>query len=221
MWTEITERLDAPRPSLVERGLTRLGLSDSDARLAASAPALRVAWLVALVAVLLFCVAGSASTRVGPDLFLLLAPALPSVGVALAYGRWTDPTYEVSQATPYSAVRLICLRTALVLVVTVTLAGVTGILLPGHDTAVLWLLPAAALVTSTLALSAWMRPEVAGALTAGTWVLFVGVYWENEASLEPVFGEAGQLAALVLLLAAGLAVYGARRVHAYDVRRYS
>jgi hypothetical protein len=220
MWAEVTERLDDPRAGLVERALRRLGLQESDARLAASAPALRLAWLLALVAVLLFCAAASDSPRVGPNLFLLLAPALPTLGVALAYGPWVDPTYEIGQATPYSATRLLLLRTAVVLGVTVVVVGMTGLLLPGHDTAVLWLLPAAALVSTALALSAWTPPVWAAGLTGGIWLCGVGTYWRAQGSVDSVFGPSGQLLAVALCLVAWLAITGGRRVHAYDVRRF-
>jgi hypothetical protein len=220
LWTEVVERLDDPRAGLVERALRRLGLHESDARLASSAPALRLAWLFALVAVLLFCLVASSSPRVGPNLFLLLAPALPTLGVALAYGPWVDPTYEVGQATPYSAARLLLLRTAVVLACTVVVVGVTGLALPGHDTAVLWLLPSAALVTAALALSAWLPPEWAAGATGGLWVSGVGLYWKAQGSVEPVFGPVGQLTALALIVLACLAISGGRRIHAYDVRRF-
>ena len=50
----------------------------------------------------------------GVAVFLALAPLLPMVGVALAYGPTADPAYEIAAATPYSGVRLLALRTAFV-----------------------------------------------------------------------------------------------------------
>jgi hypothetical protein len=220
VWTEVTEALDAPWRGVVERALARLGLSESDARLAASAPALRAAWFIALIAVLAFCLAASESGRIGPNLFLVLAPALPTLGVGLAYGKWADPTYDVGQAAPYSAVRLLFLRTAVVLAVTVVVVGVTGLVLPGKGTAVLWLLPSLALVTATLALSALVPPVWAAAMTCGSWLVGVSVLWQERGSIDPIFGAAGQLTAAVVLVVAALAIVGGHRVHAYDVRRF-
>lgn len=220
VWTEVVDRIDAPKPGLLERTLMRLGLSESDARLAATAPALRFAWLVALGAVLLFCIAAADSPRVGPNLFLVLAPALPAIAVGIAYGPWTDPTYEISRAAPYSALRLLMLRTAVVLVCTVAIVGLAGLAVPGHDTAALWLLPSAALVTSALALCAWVPPAWAAALTGGSWLAGVSAYWKAEGTLGPVFGPAGQLTALILFVIACLAITGGRLTHAYDARRF-
>ncbi len=220
VWSEVTERLDDPRRGFLERTLTRMGFSESDARLAACAPALRLAWFIALVAVLAFCLAAADSARVGPNLFLMVAPALPTIGVGLAYGRWTDPTYDVGQAAPYSAIRLLFVRTVVVLAVTVGVAGLAGVVLPGQGSPVLWLLPSMALVTATLALSAWLPPAWAASATGGSWLVAVGAYWRAQGSLDPVFGPAGQSAALALLLIACLVIAGARRVHAYDVRRF-
>lgn len=220
VWTEVVDRIDDPTPGFLERTLIRFGLSESDARLAASAPALRVAWLVALCAVLLFCVAAADSPRVGPNLFLVLAPALPAIAVGIAYGPWADPTYEISRAAPYSALRLLFLRTAVVLAGTVGIVGLAGLALPGHDTALLWLLPSAALVTSALALCAWLPPAWAAALTGGSWLAGVTAYWKAEGTIDRVFGLAGQLTALALFAIACLAISGGRRTHAYDARRF-
>jgi hypothetical protein len=220
VWSEVVEHIDDPRPGFIERGLMRLGLSESDARLAACVPALRLAWLLALVAVLLFCVVAADAPRVGPNLFLVLAPALPTFGVALAYGPWMDPTYEMTQAAPYSAIRLVFLRTVVVLATTVGVVGLTGLVLPGHGTAVLWLLPSAALVTTALAVSAWVPPAWAAAMTGVGWLAGVGLYWRAQGSVDPIFGPAGQQAALVLFVLACLAIGAGRRVHAYDVRRF-
>lgn len=220
VWSEVIERIDDPRPSLVERLLRRVGLSESDARLAASAPAMRLAWLLALVAVLLFCIAAADSPRVGPNMFLVLAPALPAIAVGIAYGPWTDPTYEISLAAPYSALRLLLLRTAVVLGGTIAFVALAGLALPGHNTALLWLLPSAALVTCALALCAWLPPAWAAPLTGGSWLAGVTAYWKAEGTIDPVFGLAGQLTALLLFAIACLAISGGRRTHAYDSRRF-
>lgn len=220
VWSGVAAGLDTPRRGPIERALVRLGLSDADARLAASAPALPLAWFAAVFLVLVFCVTASGTSRTGTDIFLALAPALPCLGVAVAYGPWADPTFDLGQAAPYSAVRLLMLRTGVVLGVTVTLAALTGFLLPGHDTAVLWLLPSAALVASALALSVWVSPAWAGASTAGLWLAGVGSFWRAEGSLEPIFGSVGQLCALGLFVFASVAVVRGSRLHAYDVRRF-
>ena len=178
------------------------------------------AWLLSVVFLLAFAVLAASAPRVGPDLFLLLAPVLPVLGVGLAYGPWVDPTYETTLAAPYSSVRLIVLRTGTVLVFTAGLAMVAGALLPGHDTAVVWLLPSAALVAVTLALSAWMAPLAAALVTSGVWSLGIYAVWLDNKSLDSVFTPAAQGLALILLAVAVLGAVVAQRAHAYDLRRF-
>jgi hypothetical protein len=100
VWEDVIASLDEPKAGWLERGLRRAGLAEGDARLAVSAPALRWAWLLSVVFLLAFAVLAASAPRVGPNLFLLLAPLLPVLGVGLAYGPWVDPTYETTLATP-------------------------------------------------------------------------------------------------------------------------
>ncbi|HYO17624.1 MAG TPA: hypothetical protein VES02_03030, partial [Dermatophilaceae bacterium] len=215
VWRELVDRVDEPRVGWFEQGLRRVGLTDGDARLAVSTPALRVAWFLSVAFLLTFAVLASQAPRVGPDLFLLLAPVLPVLGVGVAYGPWVDPTYETTLAAPFSSVRLIVLRTGIVLVFTSGLALVAGVLLPGQGTAVVWLLPSAALVAVTLALSAWVAPLAAALATSGVWLLGIYALWVNNDSLDSVFTPAAQGLALALLAVAVLSAVLAQRAHAY------
>ncbi len=47
MWAEVAERVDAPRPGIVERSLVWLGVKEHAARLLAATPSLRLSWLAA------------------------------------------------------------------------------------------------------------------------------------------------------------------------------
>jgi hypothetical protein len=94
------------------------------------------------------------------------------IGVALAYGPLADPAHEVVAATPYSAVRLLALRTACVVTGTLVPAVVAGVLLPGGAyLAVVWLLPALALTVGTVALSTRIAPHLAAAGLAVAWLV--------------------------------------------------
>ncbi len=219
-WSDVEDRLDQPRAGLIERGVRRLGLSDADARLAVSAPALRGAWLLSITFLLVFAVLAAGAPRVGPDLFLLLAPVLPVLGVGLAYGPWVDPTYETTLAAPYSSVRLILVRTGTVLAFTAGLAGVAGVLLPGPATAVVWLLPSAALVVATLALAAWLPALAAALVVSGAWLAGLYGVWINNGTLDSVFSPDGQMAAVAVTLLALVLAAVAHRTHAYDLRRF-
>ncbi|MEU3603233.1 hypothetical protein ABZ714_31650 [Streptomyces sp. NPDC006798] len=135
-------------------------------------------WFGALLAVIataftLSYVTGFDAAR---PLLLALAPVLPPAGVALSYGRYTDPLYEIAAATPSGGLRLLLTRTAVVLAVSVTLLTATGALLPadgGAPGAAAWLLPGLALTLGSLVLGSWTGLPVAAAVLAGGWLTAV------------------------------------------------
>lgn len=176
VWAHVQERVQAPRPGPVERLLTRLGVSETDALLVAHAPSLRVSWLFGLAAALAFAVIGAAAGGTsGLAFFLLVAPLAPMAGVAFAYGPDVDPAYESGLAAPYPAARLLLLRTAAVLVSSLPLTLVAGLLVPELSwRAVSWLLPALAFTAVVLAASTWARPGPIAAVLAVGWVAAVG-----------------------------------------------
>jgi hypothetical protein len=176
VWARVREQVQAPAPSLVERLLTRLGVSASDARIVSVAPSLRTSWLFGLAVTLGFVGLGTATggTR-GLAFFLLVAPLVPVAGVAFAYGPDVDPSYEVGVAVPYSAARLLLLRTAAVLATSLPLVLAAALLVPGLSwTAVTWLLPALAFTTMILAASTWTRPTFAALGLGIAWACAVG-----------------------------------------------
>jgi hypothetical protein len=85
--------------------------------------------------------------------------------------------------------------------------------------AVAWLLPALALSTTTLALSARLAPVWAAAWVLGAWLAAVGISSRQAHDDLAAFGVAGQLAALVLTAAAVAAVLRLRPAYAFDSRR--
>ena len=216
IWAEVADRVDAPRERLVERLLVRLGVAQGDARLVACAPALRLAWVLSVCAALFFTVAASSLGLQGVELFLMIAPLLPVVGVGLAYGPWTDPMYETSVTAPYSGVRLLLLRSGIVLLVTVGLTAAAGALIPGRGFAFVWLLPSAALVAVTLALAAWIPPLAAALVTSTGWLALGYALWIQDASITQAFGPPGQILALILLTVSVTIAALALRAQAYD-----
>lgn len=217
IWAEVADQVDAPRQGLVERWLVRLGVTQGDARLVACAPALRLAWLLSVCAALVFTVAASSLRPQGAQLFLLIAPILPVVGVGLAYGPWTDPMYETSVAAPYSGVRLLLLRAGMVLCVTMALTAVAGALVPGRGFAFVWLLPCAALVAATLSLAAWIPPLAAAIGICAGWLALGGTLWLRDTFAATAFGPPGQVAALITTAVAVGSL--ARRAPAFDTWR--
>jgi hypothetical protein len=170
-WDGIRATIEAPRRSALERVLGRLGMSGESARLLVAVPAFRGAWLLGMLVVTLFAgLAALFSGERGLALFLLVAPLAPVAGVAASFGGDADPAHELVTVTPHSALRLLLLRTAGVLVTSVPATILLGLTLPGPAwLGVAWLTPAVAGVTVTLAFA----PSI-GATPAA--VVF-GVFW--------------------------------------------
>ncbi|MHA5049566.1 zf-HC2 domain-containing protein [Streptomyces sp. SD15] len=147
----------------------------------AAGPALRGAWagavvLVAVGALALAYGGGFDSVR---SLLLAVAPIVPVAGVALSYGRHADPLHEIVTASPSGGLRLMLMRTAAVLAVSLPLLTAAGLLLPAATdprlpqapVAAAWLLPGLALTLATLALSGYVGCHIASAVVGGGWLL--------------------------------------------------
>lgn len=206
-WAAIRDVVEAPSPKLMERLLHRTGFSEETCRLLAAVPAMRGSWVLGVVFALVF--AGAASLfgeDVGTSLFLLVAPLAPVVGVAAAFGGDADPSHEIVVTTPYSAGRLLLLRTAAVLVTCAPVGMLVGLALPGPAwLTVAWLSPAAAGVAVTLALS----PAIGLTPSATT----VGVVWSAVSlaasrAYDPLalVGPASQLVCLSIVVVSVAAI---------------
>ncbi|MFG2356127.1 zf-HC2 domain-containing protein [Streptomyces sp. NPDC048521] len=162
-------RLTRPRTPPVTSRLARL--------LWAAGPAVRGAWLPAVLVV----AAGALALAYGTGfpgaraLLLAVAPVVPVAGVALSYGPHADPVHEIAAATPGGGLRLALTRTVAVLAVSLPLLTLTGLLLPasGAPAAAAWLLPGLALALGTLALASFVGCRTAAGLTGGGWLCAV------------------------------------------------
>lgn len=217
-WRAITIEIDAPSPSRVERLLRRFGLPARVTRLVVATPALRRAWYLATGLAILIGLAGTDASKPREDLFtlLLVAPLVPVLGVALAYGTEADPAHEMAIATPMRGLRLVLTRAAAVLAFSSFWLAIAAILAPGRQPmAFAWLIPALSLTGATIALMTFLAPRRAAAVTAAFWVL--GVTIAQAPATDPLapFGPAGQVTMVLIGLASlGLAI--ARRQH-FDV----
>jgi Putative zinc-finger len=166
VWERVRDDVDAPRPTHIERVLRALRMPPDDARLLAAAPSLQTSWLMSVVAVLAFAGIATQADARGVAWFLLIAPLVPVLGVAGAYGRGIDPTYEMTLSTPYSRYRLLLLRVLAVLCVSILLtAGFALVVTQGWAT-MAWLLPSLAMVGLIVVLSnAIELPWAAGLVT--------------------------------------------------------
>lgn len=202
IWHEVVDRVDAPRRGGPERVLTRLGVGEATARLVAATPTLRAPWLLAVAGVLALAVLAAQFDERFLRAFLVVAPLGPLAGVAVAFAGGLDPTREIGLAAPYSGLRLLLVRTAAVLAVTVPLVAVAGLALPGSSWPAAWLLPTAGLVGAALALTTHLTPVGAVGAVAAVWVL-VTVPAAVTGHLDLAFGAGAQIAWLAVAATGG------------------
>lgn len=170
VWAAVRNEIEAPRAGRLERLLVRLGLPASDATLAAAAPALWGSWICALALAVTFALAGVLSMHAGSaTLVLMIAPVMPVLGVAIAFGPEAGPVLEQESSTPYPLERLILLRTAAVLLAAVPVV-LLGQLVLRESAAWLWLLPALGFTAAVLGLSTWFGPWRPAVAISLAWV---------------------------------------------------
>ena len=217
IWHGIEAELDAPRPAPVEWVLTTVGVPDHVARLLSATPSLTVPWLAA-VAVMLVGAAGLGHVGVaGPLLFLTIAPLVPLVGVALAFGPWSDPSHEIALAAPMPSGRLLQIRATAVTGTSFVVAALVALWLPGHGLmAAAWVLPGLAVTTTMLALSTWWSPPVAAVLVGVTWLGCVTLVESSATATLAAFGPSSQLLAAAAAVVAALGLSSRRQY--LDVR---
>jgi hypothetical protein len=207
-WRAITAELDAPRPGVVERALRRLGLPASTTRVVVATPALRRSWYLAIaIAVLVGVGAAQPDDRSSLFALLALAPTVPVLGVALAFGPSSDPMHEAQLATPTRGVRLVAVRAATVLVVSIGVIGTLAAL--GPDTrpmAAAWLLPALALTSASLALMSVLPPRRSAAVVTVAWFAIVVIVQSASTGDLAAFGAIGQAVALAVAIVATVVV---------------
>ncbi|HYQ65388.1 zf-HC2 domain-containing protein [Actinophytocola sp.] len=202
IWHEVVDRVDAPRRSGPERLLTRLGVGEATARLVAATPTLRGPWLLAVAGVLALAASAAQVDERFLRMFLVIAPLGPLAGVAVAFAGGLDPTREIGLAAPYSGLRLLLIRTAAVLAVTVPIVAAAGFALPGANWPAGWLLPTAGLTCAALALTARVPPVVAVGVVASAWVL-VTAPAAVAGHLDVAFGAGAQLCWLAVAVLGG------------------
>jgi hypothetical protein len=203
IWHEVVDRVDAPRRSGPERMLVRLGVGEATARLVAATPTLRGPWLLAVAGVLALAAWAAQVDDRNLAMFLVVAPLGPLAGVGVAFAGGLDPTREIGLAAPYSGLRLLLIRTAAVLAVTVPIVAAAGLALPGSNwLAAAWLLPTAGLTCAALALTGRMTPVVAVGVVGTAWVL-VTAPTAVAGRLDLAFGIGAQVFWLAMAIAGG------------------
>lgn len=204
VWADVLETVEAPRVSLVEKGLRALGVSDATSRLVAATPSLRGAWLTGVGVLLVAAFLVARLSEHGTLVFVALAPVLPVLGVALAFGPQTDPTLEIAAASPYSLVRLLAARTAFVVGTTLLPAAALTFFVPGPDWLTIgWLLPSLAMCSAVLATAQRIEPHVSALGLSAAWIGLTAWSAARDSALLTDHGTVVQLLSLAVLLAAG------------------
>ncbi|TNM36648.1 zf-HC2 domain-containing protein [Nocardioides albidus] len=208
-WTVIRDRAQAPRLPLLIRLAQQVGLREPTAILLSAAASLRAAWLSGAVVVLGFATIAATlgDHRIWP--YLLVAPLIPVLGVAAAYGDADEPFEALAATAPYGRTRLVLLRTLGVIVSTVPVAALLGVLLPGPAwVGVAWLGPALAMIPVLLALAGFIGSRTAGAVVT---LLWSGLVLGSVRGLEATWPVAATQQAVYLGLAlAALGVIAVR-----------
>lgn len=216
VWDSIVDVLDQPELGRVERALVRFGLTEAAARVIAAAPRARWAYLTAVVVSLLAAVTAA---RSGHDpllgAFLLVAPLGPLLATATAFGRRSDPTYELVATLPTPSLRILLLRTAATVTPAIVLTAASSLWIVDEGwLAAAWLLPALALALAALALSSWIAIELAATLLGGAWLAVPIVSQLAAADVLDVLGGPAQLASACAV--AGAAAVTVLRRSAFD-----
>jgi hypothetical protein len=203
-WRAITAELDAPRPARIERLMRAVRVPAHVVRMIVATPALRRSWYLSVLAVVLVGLGGADPER-RDSLFalLVLAPMLPVLGVALAYGSAADPSHEIQLATPTHGLRLVAIRSVTVLVVSIAIvAPLAGLSEAARPMAAAWLLPALAVTGASLAVMTFLPPRRATAAVAVGW--FAATVVARVAADDPLaaFTAIGQLVAIGVTIAA-------------------
>lgn len=210
----IHAELDAPREPRLARVLRRLGVPDLTIPLVTATPALRRSWFIAVAIAILFSLSvASNNTGAGVDriaVFLTLAPLVPLLGVALAFGKGVDPTHDLVVAAPRDTFTVFLIRALTVLTASSAILVLSSLLLPeGGAFRVAWLLPAVAISSITLAASTRFDPRRAGAIIGSAWLVLVIVV-AGAASSSVMFGPVTQIASLLVAAVAGWYVVAGR-----------
>lgn len=170
--------------------------------------ALAVVLVLGLAAVLDLTGTGPAATG-GPLPFsLLLAPLLPLLGVAQAYGPRADPAYELVASTALGGLPLLLWRTLACLAVAVPAGIVVGLVTGAGIGAAAWLLPCLGLTATLLAVGPVAGLRRTAALLAAVWSALVLVPWPtgwDAVRVLPLSAEAA-VAWLFVLVGFGAAV---------------
>ncbi len=213
-WLEVADVIDRPTPTVAERILQRLGMSDDLARVVGATPGLRVAWIAA-IALLAATTVAIGRARDSDALFLVVAPVLPLVSAVLTFLPTEEPGGEAAPSTPMYGAGLALRRALGTLVPTFAVLALASTALPEASQSVAWLLPGLALTCGSLLLTTYVRPATAGvSLVVGwftlVWVLSLEGDYQSSVAESTLFDTHGQILAVVAAAVAAAMLYRRR-----------
>ncbi|MCA2212162.1 zf-HC2 domain-containing protein [Jidongwangia harbinensis] len=106
-----------------------------------------------------------------PSLVLLLAPVAPLAGLAVAWSRRANPSWEMLAGTARAGLDLMLRRTLVILATVLPLLILAGLALDRNPA--LWLLPCLTFTAATLLLGSRIGVPVAAAVLGGGWLTAV------------------------------------------------
>ncbi|MYW97032.1 zf-HC2 domain-containing protein [Amycolatopsis rubida] len=127
-----------------------------------------VPWLLMVLVVGALSVYLDRSLHEGLSFVQLLSPVLPVFGVAAAWSRGLDPSYELTAATPRAGLELILRRTTAVVLPVLAVLLAAGWLVGARMG--FGLLPCLAFTTGTLALGTFIGVAWAASILVGLWL---------------------------------------------------
>jgi hypothetical protein len=226
IWSKVVDDVDRSESGRLDRWLVRVGVEPGPARLLAATAGLRAA-AVGAVAIVVAVIVWASRAADAEGVFLALSPVVPTGLVAISFVVSADPAGECGLATPAFGLPLLLRRAFAVQVLALAVIGAGSLFVPYDGArAVAWLLPAMALSAATVAAgSRWPTMHSAAVLLA----LWFGSLAIGEVAGgrrggapfadAPVFGMAGQLAALTVLVASVGVVYAHRHTLFQEVAR--
>lgn len=192
-WSGVALEVARPPLPFPLEGLVRAGVPDRDATILGASTGLHRPWVAAIMAALVCAFLSSSLTRYEDPIFLLLAPLIPVLAVAMAYDV-TDPMRELEASTPFSKFRIALLRACAALAVAVPVTTAVGLVVPGlQGLAFVWLMPGLCLTLTMLLLLTWWTAWVAAGALAVGWAFAVGLMVEQR-SLGQLDSQAAQIA---------------------------
>jgi hypothetical protein len=205
----VLAELHAPRTTLLERVLDRLGLPTWLARSVTAAPALRGSWMACSVVVISLAALvgaqhGRGAEAVSIPPLLVLVPCVVAAAVAFCYGPRVDSLFELTQVTPASRTVALFARMGAVIAVNSVVIAIASGLSGGPGAAVVWFPSMAAVSLLSAVIAARTRPVIGVGAGLVIWIGAVLAVSSTGAKVtSTLWGGPAQLCYVVAALGCG------------------